>query len=83
VHPGASLSQGIESITPDFDRRHLQIQISTIWYALGVAQQDQWIAQLQRQSQNLGFATLEIRDRQGTLIGRSPVVGSGMVIWQR
>jgi hypothetical protein len=61
----------------------LQAKLGETWYSLTPTQQDQVAQALWSRSQQLKFPQLVLRDGQDTLIGRSPVVGSKLVILRR
>ncbi|PSB21242.1 hypothetical protein C7B65_04750 [Phormidesmis priestleyi ULC007] len=73
----------IETIKPNFNRSRLSVSVGDDWYGLSRSQQDKLGDELLKRSQELDFSKLEITDAQGTLLARSPVVGSTMVILQR
>lgn len=73
----------IVAIQADFPNNFLSLQVANDWYTYDSAKQDQLAAQMWQRSQELDFQNLEIKDLQGRLVARSPVVGSNMIIWQR
>lgn len=73
----------IQSIQADFPGSRLAIQIGNGWYELNPAKQDKLADEILRRSQELNFSQLEIKDSQGTLLARSPVVGTNVVILKR
>ncbi len=73
----------IQSIQANFQGSSLTIKVSDDWYNLKQSQQDKLTAQMLERSKELDFSHLEITDPQGTLLARSPVVGTDMVILKR
>jgi hypothetical protein len=73
----------IRSVQANFKSSRLTVKVSNDWYSLPRSQQDQVAAEMLRRSQELDFSNLEITDTEGTLLARSPVVGSTMVILKR
>jgi hypothetical protein len=73
----------IESIKPSFSKSRLSVLVNDGWYGLNRSQQDKLGDELLKRSQELDFSNLEITDRQGMVLARSPVVGSTMVILKR
>jgi len=70
----------IKSIQADFLGGILIIELGDDWYQLTKIQQQEMANQILRRSQGLDFRKLEIRDTQGVVLGRNPVVGNNMVI---
>ena len=84
VTVAAPYSSGlIQTIKPNFTRSRLSVLVADNWYELSRSQQDQLGDELLKRAQELDFSQLEITDAQGTLLARSPVVGSTMVILKR
>lgn len=73
----------IQSIQANFEGSLLAVKVSDGWYDLTQPQQDKLAAELLRQSQQLDFSKLEMKDSQNTVLARSPVVGDNMVILKR
>ncbi len=73
----------IESIQANFRGSLLAVKISNEWYNLTPSRQDKLAADMLKRSQELDFSQLEIVDSQGTVVARSPVVGSQVVILNR
>lgn len=73
----------IQAIEANFLRSMLLVKVSDEWYQLNDAQQNTLVQRMLSQSQELDFSKLEITDLEGTLVARSPVVGSSMVIFSR
>lgn len=77
---GEALIQRVQ-LSPNQSR--LTVQIADAWYQLSPDIQDQLSSALLKRSQQLKFPTLEIQDSEGTLLARSPVVGSKVIVFQR
>jgi hypothetical protein len=73
----------IQSIQANFQGNRLIVTVSDGWYELDEQDQEQLASEIWRRSQDLELSKLEITTSDGTLLARSPVVGSGIVIWQR
>ncbi len=73
----------IQSIQANFQGSCLTIKVGDGWYNFKQSQQDNLATQMLERSKELDFSQLEITDPQGTLLARSPVVGSEMVILKR
>lgn len=73
----------IQSIQANFQASRLTIKVSDNWYNLKQSQQDKLAAQMLERSKELDFSHLELTDSLGTLLARSPVVGTDMVILKR
>ncbi|QIZ70891.1 hypothetical protein [Oxynema aestuarii] len=73
----------VESIQANFLRSLLQVTIADRWYELDRSGQDNLANKMFAQARRLDFKTLEISDRRGHLVARSPVVGSEIIIVKR
>lgn len=73
----------IQSIQANFQGSRLTIKIGDDWYNLKQSQQDKLAARMLERARELDFTHLEITDPEGTLLARSPVVGTDMVILKR
>ncbi|ASC73408.1 hypothetical protein XM38_043750 [Halomicronema hongdechloris C2206] len=73
----------IQSVQAEFANGVLTIHISDDWYTLMRSQQTRLSQDLLQRAQELSFSKLYLRDPQGNLVARSPVIGSNMVILQR
>ncbi len=73
----------IQSVQANFRGSRLIVNISNDWYGLGRSQQDKLASEILRRTQELDFTKLELVDEAGTLLARSPVVGSEMIILKR
>ena len=73
----------IESVQANFQASQLMVQLSDRWYHLSPAEQDQLGAEVLQRSNKLDVNQLELRDSQGALVARNPVIGSNIIILQR
>lgn len=73
----------IQSIQVNFQGSHLTIKVGNDWYNLKQSQQDNLAARMLERSKELDFSHLEITDPQGTVLARSPIVGTDIVILKR
>lgn len=66
------------------DRRHLlTVHLTNDWYRLSANQQNQLAEEMLKRSRKLKFDRLEFTDPEDSLVARSPVVGSEMLILER
>ncbi|KAM3112716.1 hypothetical protein [Phormidesmis sp. 146-33] len=77
------VSELIRSVQPNFRSSRLTVQVNPNWYTLSASQQNELADKLLNRSQSLDFSQLKITDSDGTVLARSPVVGSSMVILKR
>ncbi|HBB30960.1 MAG TPA: hypothetical protein DDZ80_08645 [Cyanobacteria bacterium UBA8803] len=73
----------IKSIQANFRGSRLLITVTNSWYELDEQQQDRLADEILGRSTELDFSKLEIVNSEGTLLARSPVVGTHMVILRR
>lgn len=73
----------IQSVQANFRSSRLTIKLGTGWYELSQGQQDKLANEMLRRTRELDFSKLEMTDAEGSLLGRSPVVGTEMVILKR
>lgn len=73
----------IQSIQANFPGSRLTVKVGYDWYNFKQSQQDNLATQMLKRSKELDFSQLEITDPEGTLLARSPVVGTDMVILKR
>ena len=73
----------ITSIQANFPGSRLVVKVTDGWYDLKKPQQNKLADDILGRSKELDFSKLEITDVEGTLLARSPVVGSNMVIVKR
>ena len=82
--PEAEYAEGlIESLKADFNNNLLVVKVSDNWYYISPENQNEFAQAMGQLSQALDFYKLEISDDRNTLLARSAVVGSKMVIFQR
>lgn len=72
----------IETVQARFQQGALQVDLGPQWYDLSRQQQRQLAQDIYGRAEQLEFSQLYLFDRDGTLVARSPVVGSQMVILQ-
>lgn len=77
---GAGLIQSVEVNLPE---NTLGVNVAEDWYGLLSAQQDEVAQDIFAQAQGLKLGTLQLRDPEGVVVARNPVVGSNMVILRR
>jgi hypothetical protein len=70
----------IQAVRANFTRENLTVTVNNDWYTLSDLQRNQLANELLKRSKKLAFDQLEIVDLEGTLLARSPVVGTNMVI---
>jgi hypothetical protein len=73
----------IQSVQANFRSSRLTVNLGEGWYALSPSAQDHLATEMLDRATNLQFEALELLDSQGELLGRSPVVGSTMIILKR
>lgn len=73
----------IQSVRANFRQGRLLVRFGGSWSDLSPDRQDQVANELLRRSRQLKFEKVIVTDREGTLLARSPVVGSNMVLLQR
>ncbi len=73
----------VKSVEADFSIGLLSVKVAEDWYKLSEAEQNQLASQMWKEANSLDFSKLQIANLSGKLIGRSPVVGSEMIILER
>jgi hypothetical protein len=73
----------IQSVQANFRGSRLTVKLGEDWYRLTSVQQDKLANEMLRRAQELDFSKLELVDPSETLLARSPVVGTEMVILRR
>lgn len=73
----------IQAIQANFPGSLLTVKVSDDWYTFDSSKQDNLATDMWHRAQKLDFRKLEISDSQGSLVARTPVVGSNMVILKR
>ncbi|NJL46547.1 MAG: hypothetical protein HC929_02280 [Leptolyngbyaceae cyanobacterium SM2_5_2] len=77
---GAGLIQSVEVNLPE---NALSVNLGENWYGLLQAQQDRVAQELYERAQELGFDTLHLRDPEGVVVARNPLVGPHAVVLKR
>ena len=77
---GAGLIQSVEVNLPE---NTLGVNVAETWYGLLATQQDEVAQDIYSQAQGLKFGTLQLRDPEGVVVARNPVVGPNMVVLHR
>ncbi|MGF1541792.1 MAG: hypothetical protein ACFCU5_15315 [Pleurocapsa sp.] len=73
----------IVSVEADFRQGSLSVILSNLWYELSQSRQNKLANDLLKRSRQLDFQKLIIKDPEGTLIARSPVIGNSAIVIQR
>lgn len=73
----------VQTIEANLQTSRLGVNVSDAWYSLPSARQDKLANALRDRAQDLDFNTLQIKDSTGSVVARSPIVGSEMVILKR
>ncbi|MEG3894858.1 MULTISPECIES: hypothetical protein [unclassified Microcoleus] len=73
----------VESVQANFSSSILTVKVAEDWYKLSEVEQNQLATKMWKEANSLDFSKLEIANREGKLIARSPVVGSEMIILER
>ena len=73
----------IQSVEVNLPQQVIAINLSNDWYGLGAESQDRIAQDIYTQAQGLAFATLQLRDAEGVVVARNPVVGPSLVILKR
>jgi hypothetical protein len=73
----------IQSVQANFRSSLLTVKVGDDWYTLEQAQQNKLANEMLDRAQQLNFVKLEMTDPESSLLARSPVVGSEMVILKR
>lgn len=77
---GADLVQSVEVNLP---QNTLGVNVAEAWYGLLASQQDEVAQDIFAQAQGLSFGTLQLRDPNGLVVARNPVVGPNIVVLRR
>lgn len=77
---GAGLIRSVEVNLPE---NTLGVNMAEAWYGLLGDQQNEIAQDIYAQAQGLKFGTLQLRDPEGVVVARNPVVGPNMVILRR
>ena len=73
----------IVSVEADFKQNSLMVILSNLWYELSESRQDKLVNDILKRSRRLDFQKLAIKNTEGTLIARNPVIGNTAIILQR
>lgn len=73
----------IQSVEVNLPENRLIVNLGENWYGLLDNQQDEVSQSIFEQVQQLDFKTLQLRDPDGVIVARNPVVGHNMVILHR
>jgi hypothetical protein len=73
----------VQSVEVNLPENRLIVNLGENWYGLLEEQQDDISQSIFEQVQQLDFKTLQLRDPDGVVVARNPVVGSNMVILHR
>lgn len=73
----------IQSVEVNLPENRLIVNLGENWYGLLNEQQDDISQSIFEQVQQLDFKTLQLRDPEGVVVARNPVVGNNMVILHR
>lgn len=73
----------VDAVEVNLPHQALTIHLGESWYGLLATQQDSIAQAIYRQAQDLGLERLSLQDPEGLVVGRSPVVGSTVVVLQR
>lgn len=77
---GVGLIQSVEVNVP---ANTLGVNLAEAWYGLLTSQQNEIAQDIYQQAQGLNFGTLQLRDPDGVVVARNPVVGNTMVVLRR
>jgi hypothetical protein len=77
---GAGLIQSVEVNLP---QSTLGVNVAEAWYGLLPQQQDEIAQDIYAQAQGLTLGRLQLRDPDGVVVARNPVVGPTMVVLKR
>ncbi|NJL45227.1 MAG: hypothetical protein HC922_04690 [Leptolyngbyaceae cyanobacterium SM2_3_12] len=73
----------IQSVEVNLPTSALTVNVGENWYGLLPSQQDAISQDILTKAQGLEFRTLTLRDPEGVIVARNPVVGSRMVVLHR
>lgn len=75
-------SEAIALVRVDIPQSSLAVEVTDSWYELGESEQTKLANEMLKRSRLLGFTKLELKDAEGTLVARNPVIGEEIVILQ-
>jgi hypothetical protein len=73
----------VQSIKANSRQSRLTVTLDDAWYALLPDPQDKLANEVLKRSRQFKFDRLELTDATGTLLARSPMVGSTMLVLER
>jgi hypothetical protein len=73
----------IVSVEADFRQSSLSVILSNLWYELNESRQNKLANDILKRSRQLDFQKLTIKDPEGILIARNPVIGNSAIVVQR
>ena len=73
----------VKSVEADFSIGLLTVKVAEDWYKLSELEQNQLATKMWKEANSLDFSKLKIANMEGSLIARSPIVGSEMIILER
>ncbi len=77
---GVGLIQSVEVSLPT---NTLGVNLAEVWYGLLASQQNEIAQDIYQQARGLNLSTLQLRDPDGVVVARNPVVGNTMVVLRR
>ncbi|WP_019506463.1 hypothetical protein [Pleurocapsa sp. PCC 7319] len=72
----------VNSIEVDLPKSSLSVEVKDNWYELKDSLQNKLANDILKRSRKFHFDKLELKDSQGTLVARNPVVGDQIIILQ-
>ena len=75
-------SEAIAEVRVDVPQSSLAVEVTDSWYELQEPEQTKLANEMLKRSRQLGYTKLELKDAEGTLVARNPVIGEEIVILQ-
>jgi hypothetical protein len=72
----------VNFIKVDLPTSSLVVEMKDNWYELNESRQNKFANEVLQRSRKLNFSKLELKDSQGTLVARNPVIGEQIIILQ-
>lgn len=72
----------VNVIKVDLPTSSLVVKMKDNWYELNESRQNKLANEILQRSRKLNFSKLELKDSQGTLVARNPVIGEQIIILQ-
>ncbi len=72
----------VNFIKVDLPTSSLVVEMKDNWYELNESRQNKLANEILQRSRKLNFSKLELKDSQGTLVARNPVIGEQIIILQ-